>query len=159
MTVKACRNCGETKDISQFHLDRQCGGYKLDCNVCRNKLLNEKRATTRTWSERIRTTKYRAKKKGREFDLTDTFLESLWNSQQGLCFYTGQPMLDQFGTGASKSDSVSIDRVDSKRGYTQDNVVLCCNRANMLKSDMTVDELGHYFPEWASKITNYMKEN
>ena len=44
-----------------------------------------------------------------------------------------------------------LDRVDSNKGYTTDNVVPCCKRCNAAKNDMTVDE----FKAWIIKIYNF----
>ena len=41
-----------------------------------------------------------------------------------------------------------IDRVDSARGYTKDNVVPACKACNFAKSDMTLDE----FVVWAKRL-------
>jgi hypothetical protein len=40
-----------------------------------------------------------------------------------------------------KDTSPSIDRVDTSKGYTKDNIVVVSWRANRLKSDATLDEL------------------
>ena len=37
--------------------------------------------------------------------------------------------------------SPSFDRIDPKKGYTKNNIVTVSNRANMIKSDATVDEI------------------
>jgi len=37
--------------------------------------------------------------------------------------------------------SPSIDRKDSKKGYTPDNIWVISNRANTLKNDATIQEL------------------
>lgn len=36
---------------------------------------------------------------------------------------------------------ISIDRIDSNKGYTVDNTVLCCYAVNLMKSDLSVDEM------------------
>lgn len=38
-------------------------------------------------------------------------------------------------------NSLSIDRVDSKRGYTLDNVVFVSWKVNRMKNDSTLDEM------------------
>ena len=52
-----------------------------------------------------------------------TVLLNLWNKQKGLCYYTNIPM--QL-TNEIVPELVSIDRIDSLKGYTEDNIVLCC---------------------------------
>lgn len=36
---------------------------------------------------------------------------------------------------------MSIDRIDPNKGYTKDNVQLVCAQVNMMKSDMSLEEL------------------
>ena len=43
--------------------------------------------------------------------------------------------------GGMKDNSVSIDRINNRRGYTPDNIVVVSLRANRLKSDASLDEL------------------
>jgi hypothetical protein len=44
-----------------------------------------------------------------------------------------------------------IDRVDSTKGYFNENVVSCCKVCNRAKSNLSLDE----FKEWISKV--YLK--
>ena len=37
-------------------------------------------------------------------------------------------------------ESPSLDRIDSKKGYTKDNVQVISNRANRLKADGNIEE-------------------
>jgi hypothetical protein len=43
--------------------------------------------------------------------------------------------------GRRRDNSASIDRIDSRRGYTNDNVWVISWRANQIKNDATLDEL------------------
>lgn len=78
-----------------------------------------------------------AKQRGIHFDLT---LSDLNN----LTFPINCPVLSiplQSNFGKSAANSISIDRIDSTKGYTIDNIVVISNRANKLKSDATMYEL------------------
>lgn len=44
-------------------------------------------------------------------------------------------------TGRRQDNSASLDRIDSSRGYTRDNVWVISWRANQIKSNATLDEL------------------
>lgn len=74
----------------------------------------------------------RAKRDGLEFSLTTDFLHSLWQKQKGKCALTSVDM----GFIGQKWLSPSIDRIDSTKGYTEDNVQWVCWRANDAKSNM-----------------------
>lgn len=73
-----------------------------------------------------------------KFLINVEFIEQLWVEQEGKCFYTGIEMKHS----AFKKDpfQVSIDRVDSKKDYTEDNTVLCCQSINYAKNSYKVVE-------------------
>lgn len=54
------------------------------------------------------------------------------------CPALGIPL--EFGSG-NRDNSPSIDRLDSSRGYTPDNIIVVSSRANRLKNNATVEEL------------------
>jgi hypothetical protein len=43
---------------------------------------------------------------------------------------------------------LSFDRFDTTQGYAWGNVVLCSNRANSIKRDLTLQELRVWIPSW-----------
>lgn len=45
------------------------------------------------------------------------------------------------GSGARTNSSISIDRIDPKKGYIKGNIIIVSWRANKLKSDASIDEL------------------
>lgn len=66
-----------------------------------------------------------------------------------VCPVLGIKLDYEGGKGIRGEDSPSIDRIDSKRGYTANNVIIICWRANRLKNDGT--------PEEHLKIAEYYK--
>lgn len=60
------------------------------------------------------------------FDLT---LEQFIGFWQKSCHYCG-----------SSIDTIGIDRVDNKNGYTIENVVACCRKCNHMKRDWEVSQ-------------------
>ena len=40
--------------------------------------------------------------------------------------------------------NVSVDRIDSNKGYTKNNVQLVCMAINQMKSDMSIEELLYF---------------
>ena len=78
------------------------------------------------------------------------------------CYYCGieysKEIEDCYNETKSKgriSDTVvrinGIDRIDSNKGYTIDNVVACCKYCNTAKSTMTQEE----FKQWIKRIYEY----
>jgi hypothetical protein len=81
--------------------------------------------------------KQSAKKRNIHFDLTMDDLNNL--SFPLTCPILGIPLY--FNRGFAADNSYSVDRVDSNKGYTIDNIIIISNRVNTLKSNATVDEM------------------
>lgn len=76
----------------------------------------------------------RAARTGREFDLTSEWL--LEKMQAGVCEVAGIRLdLGKDGDSRFNPWGPSIDRIDSARGYTQDNCRLVCWIYNMAKAE------------------------
>lgn len=87
-------------------------------------------------------------KKAKERQLLDLdFLQDLWEKQKGLCAITGIPMTHLRGHGRVQTN-VSIDRIDSTIGYEKDNIQLVCHIVNIMKQDLTIEELSL----WSERI-------
>lgn len=78
------------------------------------------------------------KRRNLQFDLDYKFLYELYKKQEGKCAISGLPMTYNVGHGRNYHN-ISIDRIDSTKGYTKDNVQLVCAQVNMMKSDMTME--------------------
>ena len=70
--------------------------------------------------------------------LTHQDLINQYELQNGKCYYSGRPLVIAMRT--KSLDSLSIDRVDSTKGYTPDNIVLCCSIINIMKLDTTKEQ-------------------
>jgi hypothetical protein len=85
----------------------------------------------------------------KDFYLTKEDLENLIFSN---CHYCGaEPTLIQKhrrGKTVNYLPSNGIDRIDSSKGYTLDNVVPCCKWCNYSKRERKVDD----FKEWADRL-------
>lgn len=162
MATRVCTRCGNSKEESaeNFYIRRR-GGWLTPCKSCiklssvvryaeatdvvrkannaryaENKVeIQAKRKSQREsslhfkLSHMLRNAKQRALKKGWEFDLDIKFLKDLYEGQGGRCFYT---LVDLTFIGKTK---MSIDRIDSDKGYTKDNVRLVTYQINILKRD------------------------
>lgn len=86
---------------------------------------------------RLRTVLRKARNRKKEFDLCIDDLISLYEDQQGLCVYSKAPLSSE----ANRYNTLSLDRIDSSKGYIVGNVQLVCADINQMKWNM--DE-GHF---------------
>jgi hypothetical protein len=84
-----------------------------------------------------------AEDRGYEFSLSEDEFKHLIFSN---CAYCGKPPSNLQKNKRNTGDIIynGIDRVDSSKGYTLDNVVACCKICNRSKRDYTVQE----FKDW-----------
>jgi len=158
---RTCSNCGKEIFYKKSHSNKivnpTCSrlcmsqyrskyyvGYKN--TNCKNFTALEK-----VFHNRVTDIKKRAENKKLEFDLTKEDLIKLYNSNGGKCHYTNLPMsLEK--KGMPKYNTMSVDRIDSTKGYTIDNVVLCLFSINMLKAHHDLSDIRTVFRAM------YMKE-
>ena len=96
---------------------------------------HHRRTLKGTISNKLMSAKKRANKDNMEFNLTNAFITSLWQQQEGKCAKTGVVM----GRIGDKWLSPSLDRIDPLKGYTEENVQWTCWRYNDAKSNMSDD--------------------
>lgn len=71
-----------------------------------------------------------AKKRNLEFSVTPEFLDELFQKQNYLCRLSGLPI--EFNI---KTRTASLDRIDSSKGYTKDNIQWVHKDINSMKSN------------------------
>lgn len=163
--VKTCRTCGEVKLLSEFGKSGKTTGtgYKNDCKVClakklsdwrksnpekskeqdrqsyqnnkqKFKIKNQKRYTNLTLDQKF-TQLVNTASKRKQFNcfISVEHLYDVWQNQKGLCAYTKLPLSSE----AHQLNTVSLDRVDSNKGYTVDNIQLVCVPINRMKLNYT----------------------
>lgn len=69
------------------------------------------------------------RKRKKEFKITLQDLESLWNNSNKLCVLSNLPVSFDDGTA-------SVDRIDSSKGYTIDNIQIVHRVINYMKVDL-----------------------
>lgn len=151
--VRTCKECKIEKPLLEFYKDSAGKeGRRSQCKACcrlgqkeQRSLTKEERAKAhKQWQKHNRgatllyMARFRAKRKGLEFSMTREDIDS--KLKQGFCELTGIP----FNLKGEKAwDSPSVDRIDSSKGYTKDNVrvvLFCVNvMANVWGSDKIVE--------------------
>ena len=76
--------------------------------------------------------------------LTKQDVIDIHTAQAGNCYYSKLPMVIVL----NHPESLSIDRIDSSKAYTKDNVVLCCSAVNRMKNKYSHQE----FVKWCKLI-------
>ena len=162
--VKTCTKCGTTKLLSDFA--KKGNGYKAHCNECAAKILRDwrkanpekskeqKRRFYRKNGDRVKVEhqqryanlsldarfnqliKSASRRKNIECCISTDDLYNCWQNQNGLCAYTKLPLTSK----AYQLNTVSLDRIDSGKDYTADNIQLVCVPVNRMKLDMTEDQ-------------------
>jgi len=151
-------DCGET-DINNFYT-----GNKKTCKKCisiknKEKYLNyddeiyshiidnnRKNFNNKFIYNKVVAAKHRAKILKLDFDIDVEFIKSLLKEQDGKCFISKVPL--QLKT--KSWNSLSIDRKDSTKGYTKDNVIIITKFLNIAKSDLDYN----FFIDILLKSTN-----
>ncbi len=84
---------------------------------------------------RVLLLKYRAKQFGYQVDIEEKDILDLWDKQKGLCYYSNLPM----SMNINNLHTISVERLNSNKGYTKDNTVLCSTTVNYMKNDLDKD--------------------
>lgn len=82
----------------------------------------------------------RAKKSGLSVDINKEYLHKLWDMQNGKCAISGIQMTYISNCGRIPTN-VSVDRIDSKKGYIKGNIQLVCMAVNQMKNDLDMQTL------------------
>ena len=77
------------------------------------------------------------------------FFLQLFEKQKGRCAVTGREMTWQRNPDRRNDWNISIDRIDPKGKYEPENLRLVCKRVNLIKHNMTDEEL----MDWCKTIS------
>lgn len=104
---------------------------------------------------KLSNSKSRSKKMGFTHSLILRDLARIWLSQKGRCALTNQLMTVNTGSTYEKNPfGLSIDRIDSNKGYDKNNIRLLCHWANNAKSTYDDSLFESFVLSSARKIIN-----
>jgi hypothetical protein len=139
-TLKWCGACDDWKVHTDFNASSKTWDDLASlCRACAskaNKSRYEKYSKIDSLAAIFSTYRRGASFRGLSFDMGIDDFRSMWGAQVGRCWYTGMEMT----TTVNDPNKVSIDRLDSTKGYTRENTVLCTKRVNLMKREMSVAE-------------------
>mgnify|MGYP003132556172 FL=1 len=92
-----------------------------------------------------RRAKDRAVKKGVPFNITAQYIRSIWPANNRC------PVLDvplRVSKGQASDTSPSLDRIVPKKGYVRGNVIIVCNKVNIIKAHASPKEIWRVFKHY-----------
>jgi len=140
--VKTCFKCKQTKSLDLFfnHTQTPDGRHSWCKDCCREGSKRSLQKINSTIEGRARifllNAKRSAHKRNQEFSISINDIVQCWIKQNQICAYTGREMTLEAGM----LNTVSIERINSKIGYTVDNTILVCQAINRMKSDFGFEE-------------------
>ena len=135
-----CSKCGQQKTPADFFKDNyKHRGHVARCkDCCRETARTVLRFKPYHREESLRSG---AKRRNLLWELTREQFMSFW---QKPCVYCGDAI-----------PAIGLDRIDSTKGYTMENLVPCCTTCNRMKSQLSLNE----FLERCARIAQRMDVN
>lgn len=149
METKYCKECNEYKPISEFHKSQKSllckfhhnlfgreskKKYRLDPKNKEKEKLKYQERKIRLWSNFLL---HSSKSRDCENTLSVNDIEEIYKKQNGLCYWFNVPLKPTLTK--KHPQQPSLDRIDRYKGYTKDNVVLCCYAANIGRNETDVE--------------------
>lgn len=138
---KKCIMCNEIKDAEHFGSNKNnSDGLNSYCKACENiriKARKDKQTPEQFLRNLYNNARHRTKKSGKPFELVFDDVMNLWNEQRGLCALTGVQMTHK----SAGLYNGSIDRIDSSKEYTVDNIQMVSVIAQIIKQDNDMETL------------------
>jgi hypothetical protein len=147
--TKYCPGCKKTEDVSKFYADKSStDGMQTNCKNCHRKTMQKWASTfhgflTKLFNDLVQNAKRRSKKI--KVDITIDDIIELYGLQEGKCALTNKKMThiayaNKKGEHIMNKYNISVDRIDSSKDYTQDNIQLVCAIANRMKTDLAQND-------------------
>lgn len=145
-----CRcKCGKVKNIRANNLKQ---GHVKSCGKCKNHYAWKGYGciSGQYWS----ILKNNAKRRKIKFDITIEYAWDLYIKQNNKCKISGVDIFfTKNYTGENKSQTASLDRIDSKKGYIEGNIQWVHKIVNIIKWNLSMDE----FLNWNKLIVENNK--
>lgn len=174
MEKKRCSKCKEELELINFYKDNR-RGFTSQCKKCQRETTNK--SIIKIWgSMNNYYSNYRNKIVGGNpsiiyskkrcnavshnipFSISREFFIRWYNLQDKKCVYCGIRLEDVEKNKEMMPNRnifrLTIDRINAKKGYEEENICLCCARCNLIKndffSDIEMKEIGEKYvkPKW-----------
>lgn len=158
--MKRCNKCGETKPINLFSKDKyKRDGVQTYCSQCCGINQAKRRQLPRGRAIALMSdARSSSKKRKLKIDISNDWVEEKLNS--GVCELTGIP----FDFNPSKNTYLnkcapSLDRINSNKGYTKDNVRVVLCAVNNALGQYTDEEILPILKVLVKAIEKNVKQN
>lgn len=145
---KCLCDCGKYTYAISYKLEH---GFKTSCGCNAKRYFKPKQSTdiekrNTAISRIIGRYKSKAKTRNIKWDISKkTFISTI----EKPCFYCGIQSSMSLNINGFNYNYNGVDRIDSSKDYTNDNIVPCCKNCNMAKSDLKQKD----FYDWVQRIS------
>jgi len=142
---RSCSTSHRNKNLPQEHYQKKCSHIKQHAGNRRDEFS----------PFRLYLSRGRASLKSHSVTLTPIILKEIWDKQNGICPYTGIKMIlpktsSEWNLRSLKK--ASLDRIDSSKPYTENNVEFVCMAINLAKNSFTREEMKEFLKEMVEPI-------
>lgn len=142
-----CSMCKKNKAVSKYHADKSSNtGMQSCCIKCEKIKMNKWACNLNGFIVKLhKNVRSNAKRRAKKLkvEITKQDIHDLYKKQNGICVISGIKMTHKAYTRTVEKrhimndNNISVDRIDSNKGYTKDNIQLVCAVVNRMKSDMS----------------------
>lgn len=158
-----CKKCKEYKSVTEFYENssniKSRNYYSNNCKKCESERKREARKKSYNndvetfFTQLLNGCRGRARRSKKfNFDLTLEQVVNLYEEQGHKCAISGLDMTTIKGSGHLLLNA-SIDRINAGKDYTISNIRLICNHINMMRSNLSDEELFNF----CKSIVDYNK--
>ena len=144
---KECPKCKKLLSHTFYSSDKSSkDGLQTYCKSCHkiNEIKYYKNGGKELYfNKNFRDLKGNAEKRNIEVNITINDIKNLYVQQNEKCVISGIKMTTEFIPGDdkwSRIHNMSVDRIDSNKSYTKDNIQLVCCMINIMKWDLKQDD-------------------
>ena len=143
------------KENKQINRTNRNNGIHSCSRKCTNDYLSKKRVIPMSYN--VRNARSLSKAKGIDFNLTNEYVQELFEQQDGKCAITKTQMTIVWKNNKKKIDQVSIDRLDNSKGYIEGNIHLVALGINYMRNTFSIFLVScHEYPVFTKFLAEHL---
>jgi hypothetical protein len=152
--IQSCLSCKINKPLNEFYkngcFEDGLPKYRSKCKKCvleKSKKTHDSSYPNKiekkhsSYKNYISTLLNHSSKRKKDYNIDIQYLLNIYELQNGLCNISGVEMTYKHG---SVSTNISIDRIDSDKGYIKGNIQLVCYIVNIMKNKFSVNDFLYF---------------